>query len=172
MSVFLTLIAMFWLIYSPQLHAAGQTQFKCCVWCDQLTYQFNPKCDNCGASQFRDIYLKPDAEKRDRKNAKELKKPIPVPHCPPKPEKAEKQKAFKVSSYEENMKNQMYEMYISPIEILIYRLGYNRIEDDVDDLIVELIEIREELIELYKLDDYRRGDYHYRDSYKDVTGGT
>ncbi len=129
----------------------GKTQFKTCRWCDELTYQFNPKCNNCGSKDFRDIYLKPDIEKQNKKKEKAIK-PIGIEVTEPH--------GFKVSTQDEVYMNQIYEMYITPIEVLIYRLGYEQ-DKDVAELIGDLMVSREQLIELYKLEKYRRMDYHY-----------
>ncbi len=140
-SVYLLLLfVMIWFVQGKlQADTYGKTQFKECVWCGQVNYQSSPVCSACPSTQFRDIYFKPDAEKRDKKlKAKDWSHGI------------------------ESEMNQLYEMYITPIELLIYRLGYDQ-EKDVKDLIVELMVIREELIDLYKLDKYRRVDYQYHD---------
>ena len=133
------LFVMIWALQS-NLHADtyGKTQFKTCRWCDELTYQFNPKCNNCGSTDFRDIYLKPDAEKRDKKISKEIK----------------------MSKEDEHM-NQLYETYVTPLEVLIYMLSYQANSDEIAELVGDLMEIREGLIEHYKLEKYRRIEYHY-----------
>ena len=60
---FLGLFGMIWFLQT-KLEAAGKTQFKECVWDGQLTYQFNPKCDICGKSDFRDAYMAGDKKEK------------------------------------------------------------------------------------------------------------
>jgi len=71
-AVFLVIMLFF---VQSKIHADGVTQFKECVWCGQVNYQFSNECSACGLKQFRDIYFKPDCDKRDaKKKAKCLSK--------------------------------------------------------------------------------------------------
>ena len=128
---------MFWMIYGSSL-MAGETMFKDCNNCGWLNYQFSNTCSCCGASNnFTDVYLKPDVDKRDAKK--------------------KKAKCIKITDNVEAM-NDLYDIHITPIEILIYQMSHQH-RQSYEELMPILLSIREYLIEKHDLQQYRRPIY-------------